>query len=207
MFWYIVVLNCSIPAFFGCFYRERIDKSVYPFIYSLVLTLITELLAILSEIENIVYLKSIVYNIFLVANFALFLHFFVLNKIFTKKTTLYLFYLIALANLLEVVLMPKNSIIMLTSILESAVITIGCLKMISNAVFFSKEPLIYNFIFIVAFSTIVLSLFDIFNSIVCYSVILTVELKYRISFIYKTVNGSYYLVLTYAFYCLLWKKK
>lgn len=207
MIWYFSALSCGLPAFIGYFNRKKFSKNFYPFVYILILAFFTEFLAISSEVLDIPIIKSNAYNIYIFVSFSLFLYFFTLNKVFSRSLAIILFLIISLAKIIELLFMPKGDILMYTTILDSAIIIIGFLKIISNEVFFSKDKLHHNFLFLVAFSTIVLSLFDIFNSIIGYIVTLPYSLKYNISIIYKTVNGLYYLVLTYAFYRLIWKKK
>ena len=207
MFWYFSALTCAFPAILGFFYRNRFSKSFHPFVYILILAFFTELLAILSEIIQLPFIKSSAYNVYIIVSYALFLYLFFLNNIFKKNTVILLFVIVLISNIIELMILSKGEMLMVSSIFESIIITIGCLKIISIEIFKTNRNLHQNFLSIVAFSTIVLSLFDIFNSTIGYIVTLPYSLKFNISIIYKTVNGLYYLVLTYAFYRLIWKKK
>lgn len=206
MFWYFSALSCVLPALLGFIYKSRFSKSYQPLVYVLILAFFTELLAILSELIEIPILKSSAYNVYIIVSYALFLYFFVLLKVYQKNIAATFFLIVVLSNIIELMIIPRGNIMMFTSIFESIVITMGCLKIISQEIF-TKGLLYHSFLSIVAFSTIVLSLFDIFNSIIGYIVTLPYTLKYNISIIYKTVNALYYLVLTFAFYRLIWKNK
>lgn len=203
----IIAFSCFLPGILGYFTFKRMDKKAHPFVYCIWLACLVEVLAFSGDKAGIPLVKSISYNLYIIINMAFMLWFFILTKTFSKKKAIIAFASIVIANLIELMVVQNNEFITITSVLESFLIVIGCVQLISSTILSSKDKLFTNFYFLISFATIILFLFDILDSLLGYVVLLNRDIHLKISYIFKTVNGCYYIFIAYAIYCLAWKKK
>jgi hypothetical protein len=83
---YILAMCCVLPAIAGIYRYKKIDSKYHPFIYMMVLTAVTETIIYLSiKFPAFRYFPSVTANIYMLANFSLFLYFVCINGYLSKK--------------------------------------------------------------------------------------------------------------------------
>jgi hypothetical protein len=167
---------------------------------------VTELIAALCIYLNLESAYNISYNIFSLLNLYFFIKLFVNYQVLDKKwhytimlTTLFLY-------IIEILIYKQFQVIMRASIISSLFIVIGCINILGRNIFVFKSPLYRNTQFILFISTIVLYLFDIFNSAIGWIVPLPEALQEKIALIFRLINAVSYLLISYGLLCLYPKK-
>ena len=79
-------ISCLIPAITGTLLMNRLDKKLYPFLANLWLAVVVELTVGILVAQHWPLIVSIMYNIFIPANFLLLLIFFFRNEIIEKNS-------------------------------------------------------------------------------------------------------------------------
>jgi hypothetical protein len=204
---FLMAISCLIPFIISLIINKRIDKKIYPFVYTIWLAVITEVLVGLGKALHLDAIKLVVYNLFLFINFALILWFFTLQKLYTFKKAFIIFSIVSAINIVELIMLPHWSLIMKTSTLESVFIIMGFVQLITKDIFHNKTNPLKSFIFIISAATILVSLFDIYNTVLVWFLDIERNMQIKITIIYNTINSISYFIIAYALLCLPTKTK
>lgn len=146
---YILAMCCVLPAIAGIYRYNKIDSKYHPFIYMMVLTAVTETIIYLSQkFPAFRYFPSVTANIYMLANFSLFLYFVNINGYLNKKGMQFFF---AVATLVCVI----NYIYLHTFFLAfyyllcyvSACMLVLSIEILSRQTMAIKHKLVNNFWF------------------------------------------------------------
>lgn len=206
MFNFLLAITCIIPATIGLLLYQKIDKKLYPFIYTILLAVVTELIAVVCIHLHFESAYNINYNVFSLLNLYFFVKLFIKYQVVDIKwhypimlTTLFLY-------IIELLIYKQFQVIMRASMISSLFIVIGCINILGRNIFVFKSPLYRNTQFILFISTIILYLFDIFNSAIGWVVPLPEAIQEKIALIFRLINAASYLLISYGLLCLYPKK-
>jgi hypothetical protein len=206
LFNFLLAITCIIPATIGLLLYQKIDKKLYPFIYTILLAVVTELIAVVCIHLHFESAYNINYNVFSLLNLYFFVKLFIKYQVVDIKwhypimlTTLFLY-------IIELLIYKQFQVIMRASMISSLFIVIGCINILGRNIFVFKSPLYRNTQFILFISTIILYLFDIFNSAIGWVVPLPEAIQEKIALIFRLINAASYLLISYGLLCLYPKK-
>jgi hypothetical protein len=200
---FIFAFTCIFPAAAGAFMYKRVPAANRPFIYTLWLAVLVELVQTCAIVYDIGWLKAANYNLFLLINLALYLWFFRLHNII-KNTTCYILFITAiLLHSMELVIAGEWFVIRKTSAFESIVILVYSTNLLTSVILNTRGKLFADLLFIVLLASIITALFDILQTVIVWIPEHSHEIQTLLKSIsYNWVNALCYLFIFYGILCL-----
>ena len=207
MFAVILGMFCIIPTIVGVFRFKQMDASIHPFVYSIWLSVVVEIIARWAWFIKNTLIFSINYNLFMVLNFSLLICFFINLKVIKQKWAAALVALSIALKLAEYHYSSKFQILNLSSIFECVFLALLSIKSLSTIILFNNDQLTRSARFVILVSLLIISLFDILNTILGWVFPISSDLTKNVNSIFVIANALVYLSYTYAILCHPTNKK
>lgn len=204
---FLMAMSCAPPALLGLHKYKRVNKLFHPFILTIVLSLITELLIryFISK-EALWPYYYLAANIYLVINVLLFHQFFINSKISPEKykwvyRAIFLVLFIASAVFLN---HPLKTFPAWLNVAYSLYLLGAGVKLLSVQVMETKLPILTNPNFYIALGCLLFYLYTLFTIIVSITLQNSLPLDWHIFKIDKLINVLHYVLFLIA---ILWMNK
>ena len=207
MFAIIVGMFCILPAIVGIYKFKQMDAVQHPFVYSIWLSVMVEVIARWAWFAKNKQVYNTNYNVFMVLNFALCLWFFSNLKVIKKTWVLILIAVSIVLKFSENHYFTQWHLLNISSIFECAFLIIFSVKILAQNILFTEKKLVISPIFIITISLLVLNLFDILNTILGWIFPISKSLTNTVNTIFVVVNALVYITYTHAFLCTQPNKK
>lgn len=203
---YILALFCAIPAVLSIFFIKKIEKDIYPILYSLYASVLIEVFEIFAISTNTKVLQDSIYNLFIIINITCFLVTFHKLKLIKNKSIIVVICTGLIFHFLEFYVYGSYRFLSNTYIFEGIVIVWGCTLAIMQKILTTYNNL-FKFYLIFFLSIITDHLFIILNTILIWLVPLSIRTENLLFNIFSFANAFSYLLMAYSFLCLVPKKK
>lgn len=200
---FIMAMSCAPPALLGLYRYKRVEPAFHPFILTLVLSLITELvLKLIKDLNAPAVFFSATANVYLIINWLLFYFFFLQITVVAaryKKYHVASFLLLCIAGFC--INNPLKAFPYFTLIVSYVYILAGAVKLLSMQVFETRVTIFRNPLFYIAAGAVLFHAMSIFATLLGIAVTGNTNLDWYVYVAEKIVNVFHYLLFLLA---VLW---